>query len=215
MEISVNSLMVLVLLLNFLALGFSQIGTVIRISAFQGVLLAAMPLWLGGDLGGRMLLLCLVTAVIKGALIPGMLFRAMRDVKIRREVEPLLGFIPSLLLGALGLGVGLVFAKSLPMFQGQEKTLILPGSISTILTGFIMLTTRHKAITQVVGFLILENGIYVFGLLLLGTMPELVELGVLLDLFVCIFVLGIILNHIQRAFSSLDSNNLTTLREKP
>jgi hydrogenase-4 component E len=214
MEITTNSLMVLALLLNFLALGFSQIGTVIRIVAFQGVLLAVMPLWLEGTDAYQIGLLCLATAVIKGVLIPSMLYRAMRDVKIRREVEPLLGFIPSMLLGALGLVAGLVFSKNLPMYQLNGNTLILPVALSTILSGFIMMTTRQKAIMQVVGFLILENGIYIFGLLLMQTMPTLVELGVLLDLFVCIFVLGIILNHIQRAFSSLDSNKLTTLREK-
>lgn len=215
MVIPVNFLMVLVLLLNFMALGFSQIGTIIRVAAFQGVLLAALPLWLEGNLTGRAALLCLATAVIKGVLIPAMLYRAMRDVKSRREVDPLLGFIPSMLLGAAGLIAGLVFAKHLPMYQGHEKYLILPGAISTLLTGFILLMTRYKAIVQVVGFLILENGIYVFGLLLLQTMPDLVELGVLLDLFVGIFVLCIILNHIQREFSSLDSNQLTTLKEKP
>jgi hydrogenase-4 component E len=142
-------------------------------------------------------------------------FRAVRDVKIRREVDPLLGFIPSLLLGALAVIAGLAFARSMPMFHGHERVLLLPVSIATILTGFLIMMTRHKAIVQVVGFLILENGIYLTGLLLMETMPALVELGVLLDLFVCVFVLGIILNHIQRAFSSLDSNKLTALREEP
>ncbi len=213
MEDLVNLLLVLALLLNFAALGLSQVKAVIRLSAFQGALMAALPLLLEGA-GGWIALICLATAVMKGLVIPRLLFRAVRDVKIRREVDPLLGFIPSLLLGALAVIAGLAFARSMPMFHGHERVLLLPVSIATILTGFLIMMTRHKAIVQVVGFLILENGIYLTGLLLMETMPALVELGVLLDLFVCVFVLGIILNHIQRAFSSLDSNKLTALREE-
>ena len=213
MEIGINSLIVVVILLNFFALGSSQIGIVIRISALQGIVLGLMPLLMEGFGEIHVPLLSLATMAIKGVLIPYLLFRAMRDVKIRREVEPLLGFIPSMFLGALGTILGIVLANHLPLIPVQKDYLIQQGSFSTIVTGFIMLTTRHKAITQVVGFLVLENGIFIFGLSLLGTMPYLVEMGVLLDLFVCVFVLIIILNHIQKAFSSLDSNKLTSLKE--
>ena len=76
-----------------------------------------------------------------------------------------------------------------------------------------MLTTRYKAISQVVGYLILENGIFIFGMLLVEAMPMMVELGVLLDLFVGIFVITIIVNHINEAFSSMDTRKLSSLRE--
>jgi hydrogenase-4 component E len=82
-----------------------------------------------------------------------------------------------------------------------------------MLTGFLLLTTRYKAITQVIGYLILENGIYIFGVLLLTAVPFLVEMGILLDLYVGIFVVSIILNHITKAFSSLDTRRLTALKE--
>ncbi|HEU4428038.1 MAG TPA: hydrogenase, partial [Myxococcota bacterium] len=72
---------------------------------------------------------------------------------------------------------------------------------------------RRKAITQVVGYLVLENGIFLMGLTLHEAMPLLVELGVLLDLLVGVFVIGIVLNHINREFSSLDVTRLDTLRE--
>jgi hydrogenase-4 component E len=91
--------------------------------------------------------------------------------------------------------------------------LTVPASFSTMFTGFLTLTTRKKAINQVVGYLTLENGIFIFGLLLLEAMPFLVEIGVLLDLFVGVFVMGIILNHIQATFSSLDTTRLSALKE--
>jgi hydrogenase-4 component E len=90
---------------------------------------------------------------------------------------------------------------------------LVPGSIASILTGFILLIGRVKAISQVCGYLILENGIYLFGLLLVHSMPLLVESGLLLDLTVGVFVIGIIVDRIQRAFDSLDTRKLTALRE--
>ena len=75
------------------------------------------------------------------------------------------------------------------------------------------LTTRRKAILQVVGYLMLENGIYIMGLTLLEAIPFLVEVGVLLDLFVAIFVMGIIINKISREFSTLDTAKLSALKE--
>lgn len=83
-----------------------------------------------------------------------------------------------------------------------------------MLTGFLILTTRRKAISQAVGYLVLENGIFLFGLLLLEAMPFLVEVGVLLDLFVGVFVMGIIINHINREFASVGTQHLAALKEE-
>jgi hydrogenase-4 component E len=151
--------------------------------------------------------------IVKGIVIPRLLYKAMRDTATHREIEPFIGFTPSLLLGALGAGVSVFFAQTLPLAPEHRATLLLPTSFATVLTGFLILTTRRKAITQVVGYLVLENGIFVMGLALLEAMPLFVEGGVLLDLFVGIFVMGIIVNHINREFSSMDTSRLSSLKE--
>jgi len=73
--------------------------------------------------------------------------------------------------------------------------------------------TRFKALTQVLGYLVLDNGIFLFGMLLIDAMPLIVEMGVLLDLVVGIFVTCIIVHHIHRAFSSMDTRSLAMLKE--
>jgi hydrogenase-4 component E len=90
---------------------------------------------------------------------------------------------------------------------------LIPVALSTVIIGLIVLTTRNKALTQVVGYLILENGIYVFGLSQAERVPFLVELGVLLDVFTGVFIMGIVVFHINRAFDSLDSARLTELKD--
>jgi hydrogenase-4 component E len=203
----------IILLLNFYMLGASRLRTLVQGVALQGAVLGVLLVMVHGGPTLRTVAFASATILIKAVLIPLMLTRAMRESAIRREVEPLIGFIPTLLFGALATGLAIVFARTLPLAPQHAKSLLLPTSFSTVLAGFLILTTRKKAITQVVGYLMLENGIFIMGLSLLEAMPALVEIGVLLDLLVGIFVLGIIINHISREFSSLDTGRLSTLKE--
>jgi hydrogenase-4 component E len=172
-----------------------------------------MPLLMEHEFDWQVGLVALATVMGKGMLIPGLLRRAMRAANIDREVEPFIGFVPSLLLGAGGTMAAVALARALPLLPEHAGSLLVPGSMASVLTGFILLIGRAKAIAQVCGYLILENGIYLFGLLLIHSMPLLVEAGFLLDLTVGVFVIGIIVDRIQRAFDSLDTRKLTTLRE--
>ncbi len=208
-----QTILVVVLVLNLFALGTSRILSLIRTVAIQGALLGLLPLLLHGHLSLAIVLTVGPTLALKGIVIPYMMVRAMRDVKIKREVEPLVGFQSSVILGALATVFALLFADRLPLAEAHVDTLIVPTAIATILTGFILLTTRFKALTQVVGYLVLENGIFIFGMLLVEAMPLVVEMGVLLDLFVAIFVICIIVNQINRAFASLDTRHLVSLKE--
>jgi hydrogenase-4 component E len=209
----VGPLLVVVLLFNLFLLGTSRLQAVINASAAQGVILGILTLCVHEGFSGWIVLITIITILLKGVLIPGMLLRAIRDAAIRREIEPFIGFLPCLLLGALGTGASLIFARTLPLAKEHVGSLLVPAAMATVWTGFLVLTTRRKAINQVVGYLVLENGIYIMGLTLLHAMPIMVEMGVLLDLFVGIFVMGIILNHIRREFSSLDTAHLSALKE--
>jgi hydrogenase-4 component E len=210
---ALNVLVALAMGLNLLALGGSRLPSLIRAVSLQGVILGILPLLLEREPDWRIGLVAIATIAGKGVVIPSLLRRAMRTANIEREIEPFIGFVPSLLLGA-GAAIGAVaLAKTLPLLPEDTGSLLVPGSIASILTGFILLIGRVKAISQVCGYLILENGIYLFGLLLIHSMPLLVEAGLLLDLTVGVFVIGIIVDRIQRAFDSLDTRKLTALRE--
>lgn len=209
----INLLVGIAMGLNLVALGSSRLPSVIRTVAVQGVVLGVLPLLLEAEFRAAVALVALVTILVKGFVIPQLLRRAMRAANIDREIEPFLGFVPSLLLGAAGMIAGIAGARLLPLLPEQAATLLVPGAWASIFTGFVLLAGRAKAISQVCGYLILENGIYLFGLLLIRSTPLLVESGVLLDLTVGIFVIGIIVDRIQRAFDSLDTRKLTVLRE--
>lgn len=208
-----DSVLVLVLLANFFLLGTSRLRAIINGTAIQGVLLGTLTLLVHHELSVRPVLVAVVATAIKAVVIPWMLSRAIREAAIRREVEPFIGYILSLILGAIGTGLAMLFATTLPLAPQHVGSLLIPTSLATVITGFILLTTRRKAITQVAGYLVLENGIFIMGLALIEAIPFLVEVGVLLDLLVAIFVMGIMMFQISREFSSLDTTRLSSLKE--
>jgi hydrogenase-4 component E len=208
-----NSLLVVVLVLNLYALGTSRILAVIGAVTLQGVLIGVMPLLVEGHTGYAGALAAVAAIGLKGVIIPRMLYRAMRDAQIKHEVQPLIGFLPCMILGSMATGFALLFASQLPLADGHTAPLLVPASLATMFVGFLLLITRVKAITQVIGYLVLENGIFIFGMMLVEAMPLVVELAVLLDLFVGVFVICIIVNHINQAFSSLDTRRLVSLKE--
>jgi hydrogenase-4 component E len=207
-----DQLLVLVMLINFLLLGSSRMTMAIRSVTFQGVLLGLLP-GLIHNFSWHLILISAGIILAKGILIPWLLLGAMNKVHIRREVEPFIGYVPTLLIGAIATALSFVFAARLPLAPEHQGLLFIPASIATLITGFLVLTTRKKAINQVIGYLILENGIFIFGMLLTTAMPVMVEAGILLDLLVAIFVMGIIINHISHEFDSIDTSRLSTLKE--
>jgi len=193
-----------VVLTDFAILATSRMSTCIRAIGVQGLILATLPLALHPGWSLHTLGLAAGTAVVKAVALPWFLAWAIREVNVRREVEPLVGYVTSVLVGAVAVAVSFVVAPKLPL-PDSHGTLLVAVALSNVLTGLIVLTSRLKAITQVVGYLMLENGIFVFGLTQTQRVPFLLELGVLLDVFVGVFVMGIVVFHINREFDSLGS----------
>jgi hydrogenase-4 component E len=204
--------LLLIVLTNFWVLGTTRLSSTIRATAFQGALLAALPIAFSTRLTFHTLALAAGTLIVKSIVLPHFLFRAIREAAVRREIEPLIGFTTSMFSGAAAVALAFAIAPRLAWPEARSEMLV-PVALSTVIIGLIVLTTRNKAITQVVGYLLLENGIYTFGLSQAERVPFLIELGVLLDVFVGVFIMGIVVFHINREFDSLDSSRLTELRD--
>lgn len=204
--------LLLVVLSDLAVLGTSRLTSCIRGVAAQGLLLGLLPVLLAEHLSVHAVSLALGTTAVKAVVLPWFLLRAIREAAVRREVEPIVGFIASQVLGAVAIALAFAIAARLPLPQAPHD-LLVPVSLATLMIGFIVLTTRRKALTQVVGYLMLENGIYLFGLTQSERVPFLIELGVLLDVFVGVFIMGIVVFHINRTFDSLDATRLTELTD--
>ena len=212
-----DGVLVLVILLDLAMLAVSRLATCIRLFAMQSLLLSLLPPAIesihGNVPGIHEFLIAGGALGLKVLLVPWVLLRILRTGEIHEEIEPFIGFTASVLVGA-GLVVGsFAFTAHLPLPAERVSDFLLPVSASTILIGMLILISRVIAITQVVGFLVVENGIYLFGLMLLKQTPLLMEIGILLDLFVGVFIMAIVVYHIRREFDHMDTHLLDTLKE--
>lgn len=195
-------------------LGSSRISACVRTVAVQAVLLGMISvLAQRGDVGIRVLVLAAVSMVIKAVILPWLLRRAVREVGVQTEVEPIVGFTTSLLLGLGLLGAALHVAGRLPLPGNDGTSFLVAVALFTIMVGLLLIVSRRKAVMQTLGYLAMENGIYAFGLAFAVEEPMLVEMGVLLDVFVAVFVMGIAIHHISREFDHIDTDRLSELKD--
>jgi hydrogenase-4 component E len=209
-----NLILVIVVLTNLKLLGSSRLGASIRVVAAQGMVLGLLPIlahW--NELSLHFALLAVGTIVIKGIVFPWFLFRAIREAEIGREIEPYVGYATSLVVGAVALGVSFWMCTRLPIPQDIASPWLAPVSFFSSFAGLFLIVSRKRAVSQVLGFLVLENGIYTFGVGVAARTPFLVEVGVLLDVFVAVFVMGITIFHINREFDHINTARLSTLKD--
>lgn len=201
-----------IVILAICLLGAVRLGSIIRLFALQSLIMAVIPLMLGGGFNVDKVVITAGAILLKVIFIPLMLFWAVRHVSIRRDVPSIFGIGTSLLLGGFLVGLSFFLSSALVLVEKPSSDLLIPSAFSTLFIGFLLIISRAKAITQVVGYLVMENGIFLFGLLLLETTPLLVELGIFLDIFVGVFIMGIVINHIQNEFDHTDTSQLTALK---
>jgi hydrogenase-4 component E len=165
------------------------------------------------DIGLRLAAIAILSTAIKAIVLPAMLRRAVREANVRNEVQPLVGFTTSLLVGIALWGLAMHIAGRLPIRTLNISALLVPVAIFTVLCGLLLIVSRNTAVMQVIGYLVLENGIYVFGWAFAIEEPLLVEMGVLLDVFVAVFVMGITMHHLSREFDTIETDELSSLKD--
>jgi hydrogenase-4 component E len=215
MQLAVDYLSVFLMVSNFVLLASSRLGFCIKAVTVQGIVLAIIPVLKegeDGELAAITLVICLITLVIKGYAFPHLLNKAIATARVRREVEPLVGYSASLLLGLAMLVFAFWLQSRLPIRDGGEG-MLLPAAFFAILAGFYVTIARRKAMTQILGYLALENGIFAFGAAALSTHPWLLEMGILLDVFVAVFIMGVAIFHISKEFDHIDADRLASLRD--
>jgi len=156
-------------------------------------------------------LLLVETIVIKSIAIPYFLEYLIKKNKITREAEPYISYFSSIFIFTL-INIFIFFLAN-TLRGGIFQNIFLVGSVSTFFTGFYLMILRHKIITHVIGFIILENGVVILSLAVGNEMPMLVNLGILLDIFVTVLVLGIFANKLGDVFKEGEVDQLIQLRD--
>ena len=187
----------------------------LRLLAVQGValgvLVAVMALHEGDPL--LLLLVALMVLVLKAVVLPVALARGMAATQADHERAPLLNPTASL-LACVGLA-GLAYVVSAPLASsGSDPALrAVPIGVTLVLIGLLTLTTRRRAMSQLIGFVMMDNGIATVALLTAGGVPLVVELGVSLDVLLVVLILLVLTSRMQAAFGGTDLDELKELHD--
>lgn len=210
----IDTLLIIFVLTNFIILGSSRLGNCIRIVSTQGIILGLLTLVVHKDhITIHSLVLALGNMGLKGFVFPWLLYRAIREANVHRELEPIVGYNASFLIGILTLGLSFSLGSFLRFPRPIFSALLVGVALFAIFVGLFLIVSRRKAMTQVLGYIVMENGIFTFGLSLSQDAPMMVELGILLDIFVAVFVMGIAVFHIHREFDHIDTDRLSALKD--
>ena len=190
----------------------NRLNSYIKTLAFQGILLFGVAFielieinWL------NLVFVLLETVVFKTIAIPYFLNYVINKNKITRDTEPFLpDFVSIVLITVIILGS---FLLSNTIHDPHLRKIFFIVALSALFTGLYIIVTRRKIITHVMGFLVIENGVFVLSLAVGNEMPMLVNIGIMLDIFASIFVIGIFANKIGDVMKDQDIESLSNLRD--
>jgi len=210
---SVDTSMSLVLLSVLFSYGYSRLPRLIIVVGFQGIVVSMVPFFIGNEMTAGGIVFTIATLLIRGIIIPMSIYIAIKKGAIQRKVAPIIGYQASILFG-LGLIVAATYiSRQLNIPSISNYTLLFPTAIALLVTGMFLLMTRRNAIAMVLGYIIMENGIYLVGTTISVRARHIVEFGILLDVLAGVMIMAIILQNIKRTFDDVDTAHLRTLKE--
>ncbi|EHP83801.1 hypothetical protein [Methanotorris formicicus] len=182
------------------ALNTHRLFSLVKTIAIQSFLVSLLTIVLGGgEITFYGLVIALSTLIIRSFFIPSFLIYATRKANLKRELNPLIGYRASLFFGLIVIFIAHIWSGYLD-FDISKKLLFI-GGITLIIPALFLLMARKKAITQVSSYLMLENGISIVGLMIGKNMQYIVEFGILLDILICVMLMTIIINQINKLYT--------------
>jgi hydrogenase-4 component E len=211
----INLCAALLLVLAFAMLTQRRILSLINLFAAQGFVLALSTLVVAYSTHqSHLYYSALVTLALKVLLLPWILHRLIRALNVRWDVETLINIPATMLIGIVLVIFAFNLATPISQFAGTITKSTLGIATACILLAFLMMITRRKAVSQVIGFLAMENGLFFAATSATYGMPMVVELGIALDVLVATLLFGVFFFHIRETFESLDIHHLEKLKER-
>lgn len=203
-----------VLVTSVLVLWRRGLNAIVRTLAAQGLAIAGVAALVGvrhGDV--EVMVAATLIVVVKVVAIPVVLMRVVRASGETREVAPLVNIPASVLFAAILTLVAYATTRSLTAVAPSPETEAIPLGIAVVLIGFFVLISRRKAVSQVVGFVLIDNGIAMVAFLATAGVPFVVEIGASLDLLLAVLILRVFTARMGIKFGATDLDQLRELRD--
>ncbi len=204
----------LVLVISFAALWLRRLATVARMIAVQGLALAAVAAVIGiYEHESELVGVAVLVGILRGSVLPGLIRRAVRAGDEHREVESIIN-VPASLLAASALTlVSYATTRDIVSLSSAPQVRAIPLGIAVVLIGMLMIVTRRKAVLQMMGVLMIDNGIALVMFLGTSGVPLVIELGIASDVLLAVFILQVLTNRIRNKFGGTDLDQLRGLRD--
>lgn len=211
--LQVDTILTLVLLSILFSFGSSRLPRLINIVAFQGIVVSLVPFLLDHDMAAGGIVFTLATIAVRGIIIPMSIITAINKVDIKREVESIIGYHASIVCGLLLIVAATYVGRQLNIPAIKDYTLLFPTAIALLVAGMFLMMARRNAIAMVLGYIMMENGIYLVGTTISVRVRHIVEFGILLDVLAGVMIMAIILQNIKQTFDDVDTAHLRSLKE--
>ncbi|VVB93762.1 Uncharacterised protein [uncultured archaeon] len=207
----VQLIIALILVSTFLILGSTRLYSCVRAFGIQSFLLACVAGIVAYSTGKNdIYIVAVLTLVIKAAVIPYIFIYIIREIKVKREIELYVNVSPSLIIGGVLVVISYYLIRSISIIS-ELSSFALSASMSLVSIGLFVMISRKKAIMQMLGILIMENGLFLGAISLTYGMPLLVELGIFFDVLIGVLIMGILIFRINKTFETIDTDMLKTL----
>ena len=193
----VDMILSLVLFSILFSFGSSRLPGLVKALAFQGIVVSMVPFFIGHDITGGGALFSLATLLIRGIGIPLFIYLSIEKVAVRRELEPIVGYHASIIAGLLLIVAAVVVSRNFNVPSETGSLLLLPTAISLLVGGMYLLMARREPIAMVLGYITMENGIYLVGTTFSVRTHHIVEFGILLDVLAGVMIMAVILQNIK------------------
>jgi hydrogenase-4 component E len=211
----INLMAALMLLIGFAMLTQRRILRLIHLFALQGLVLSVNTFIVAVTIGQTHLIFsALLTLGLKVIALPWILHRLIDRLNIRWDVETLINIPTSMVVGIVLVILSFNLALPISQLAGTITRSTLGIAMASVLISFLMMITRRKAVSQVIGFLSMENGLFFAATSTTYGMPMAVELGIALDVLVGTFIFGVFFLQIRETFDSLDTHHLEKLKDR-
>ncbi len=201
----------LILVSTFMILGSTRLYSCVRAFGIQSFLLAFVAGIVAYSTGKNdIYLIAILTFIIKAVIIPYIFLYIIKEIKVKREIELYVNISPSLIIGGVLVVISYYLIRSISIIS-ELSGLALSVSMSLVSIGLFIMISRKKALMQMLGILIMENGLFLGAISLTNGMPLIVELGIFFDVLIGVLIMGILIFRINKTFESIDTDLLKTL----
>ncbi|MDD4894803.1 MAG: hypothetical protein PHW54_05770, partial [Candidatus Omnitrophica bacterium] len=201
------------LIITFLLVIAKRVTALVRTFRMQSVFLFLYALYMGlSQRHLELFVVCILVFVLKVLVVPFVLLRIVRRIKVEEDLGLLINPQLSLVIALVFAYLSYLFAHDAMSLANSPESAAFIASITAVCIGFFIMVSRMKSLSQIIGLLVMENGIFLAASAIAGGMPFFVEIALFFDIFVFVIIIEVFVYKVNRLFTHIDASKMKSLK---